>query len=154
MVGCVTGDTLIRTNKGDLRIDSLFEVDKSKPNTFFEIDDEELLVFDGQVYRKPIAGYYNGFKEVVTITTRDYKKKITCTLNHRLGGINGWIYAGDIKEGDLLIVFDEDDRALPDYVESVERSEAETYDLAMDEYEAESFGSMRYIDNNGVMARL
>lgn len=149
LVGCVTGDTLIRTNKGDVPICQLADFDLSKEGTFYDLLDSELEVFDGETYRKPLKAFYNGFKEVVTITTKETKKQITCTLNHRLGGINGWLIAGEIKEGDILIMFDEDDQAYNDIVESVERGKAETFDLSMDSYEQGTFESLNYTFNNG-----
>jgi len=149
LTGCTTGDTLILTNKGEVPISQLADYDLTKPGTFFDLLDQELEVFDGEVYRKPLKAFYNGCKEVVTITTKEENKTITCTLNHRLGGVNGWLWAGEIKEGDILVVYDDNGVPLYDYVDTVVKGEAETFDLTMDEYDAELFASMKITFNDG-----
>jgi len=151
LTGCCHGDTLIRTNKGEVPISQLCDYDISGEGRFYPLLDKDLLVFDGETYRKPLGGFYNGFKDAVTITTKNLKKSITCTLNHRLGGIESWINAGDVKVGTILDMFDDENNLTSDVVESVMYGKAETFDLAMDEYDTFDFGTMQFILNNGKM---
>ncbi len=149
LTGCVLGETLIRTNKGDIPINQLCDYDISGEGQFYPLLDSTLLVFDGETYRKPIGGFYNGFRDVVTITTKQFKKSITCTPNHRLGGVVTWINAGDVKVGTMLKIFDDNNNLTTDSVESVTYGKAETFDLAMDSYDKMTFASMYFIMNNG-----
>lgn len=87
---CVTGDTLILTDKGHLPIE--------------ELVDKDIKVWNGYVFSstKP---FYTGFRETVKVHLSD-GTSLQCTPNHKFILDTGTkVFAEDLKHGDKLAKF-------------------------------------------------
>ena len=86
---CLTGDSLIQTSEGLMRIDD--------PN----IKGKQVLSYNENTnvweYKKVLRWLERGTKETLTIKTSSHK--IRCTANHLIRTETGWIEAGNVKEG-------------------------------------------------------
>ena len=86
---CLTGDSLIQTSEGLMRIDD--------PN----IKGKQVLSYNEDTnvweYKKVLRWLERGTKKTLTIKTGSYR--ITCTANHLIRTETGWIEAGNLKEG-------------------------------------------------------
>jgi hypothetical protein len=91
---CISGDSIIETNVGQIRMDSI-------PS----YKDLRIKSFNGTdiVYPKIKAFKDSGFKEIYEITLED-RKKIKCTENHPLMTKEGWVVAGKLKNGEKVFV--------------------------------------------------
>lgn len=125
---CVTGDTMVRTHIGDVRIDCLVPI--GEPKTFHPLL-LDLLVYDGETYRKPLAGFYGGWQEIRTITT-DSGYSISGTLEHRLYSTSGWVYVKDIRIGQTLKCYDPLNTENTCVVVDISTGFGEVFDLCMD----------------------
>ncbi len=101
---CVTGDTLIDTDKGLIRIDSLYPDAKIMSTRNVDVK----VKSDGGYL--PISGvHYNGIRQVYKITLED-GHTIKCTANHRIRTLNidgniGWSsISKSLKEGNWVAV--------------------------------------------------
>lgn len=100
---CITGDSLVVTDKGFYRIEDLGEA----PEEGFSSVDIGVVQESGR--RARAAAFYNGgVKPVYKVKTR-FGYKITGTANHRVkvmteGGIVDWRYLGQIKTGDYICI--------------------------------------------------
>lgn len=109
---CVSGDTLMRTNKGLVRIDSLMNHKDMTPDTFEPYRGTHKISIKGKEH--PIKNvYYGGVKPTKKITTtRGYQ--IIGSLIHPLlvlrNSKHQWIEAQNLREGDYLCV-DRSDQA-------------------------------------------
>lgn len=137
---CVTGDTLVNTDKGRVRIDSLGDI---KGSTWQDID---VNVEQENGYYKATKFYINGKQPCFKLTTK-LGNTISCTENHRLRCLNKlggyvWKYIRDFKVGDNVIV--KDIGLTYDTITNIENiGEQETYDLSVPE-------NNTYIANNFV----
>ncbi|MDO8686298.1 MAG: ribonucleotide reductase N-terminal alpha domain-containing protein, partial [Clostridiales bacterium] len=97
---CVTGDTWILTQDGPAQVSEI-------------LGKETRLAIDGIFYETAKEGFFRtGFKEVIRVETeRGYN--ITLTKDHlvrvasaidRFSRMDEWKKAGDLREGDLLII--------------------------------------------------
>ncbi|RLE40812.1 hypothetical protein DRJ16_06885, partial [Candidatus Woesearchaeota archaeon] len=99
--GCISTDTLIRTNKGIIKIGELLNCrDFSENPTSY-------CVFDGESFNHVLLAKNNGYSEVYKIKT-DLGIEIKATYNHLVAtvGKDGkikWKKVADLKEGDWLI---------------------------------------------------
>ncbi len=86
---CLTGDSLIQTSEGLMRIDD--------PN----IKGKQVLSYNENTnvweYKKVLRWLERGTKETLTIKTSSHK--IRCTANHLIRTETGWIKAGNVREG-------------------------------------------------------
>ncbi|MGB5712954.1 MAG: hypothetical protein WBM44_18870, partial [Waterburya sp.] len=86
---CLTGDSLIQTNEGLMRIDN--------PN----LRGKKVLSYNENTnvweYKKVLRWLERGTKKTITIKTGSYQ--ISCTENHLIRTETGWIEAGKVKEG-------------------------------------------------------
>lgn len=90
---CVTGDTLIETDNGNLRIDDpLLRVSKIKC-----MSEDSGRIF----YHKPVRVFSNGTKRVSSIKCHS-GEEIKCTGNHKLLSKDLWLRADSLKIGDTL----------------------------------------------------
>jgi intein/homing endonuclease len=101
---CVTGDTLISTDKGLLPIASL-NPGVSEPDTFVPFDGDAQVVVRGET-RRIRSFYYGGLKPTVKIRTRrGYEiegSHIHPLLVRGEDGSEDWVKMSDLKEGDTL----------------------------------------------------
>lgn len=103
---CVVGSTLIDTDHGKIRIDSLLPPvpQDSEP---FSKSVRGIKVFIKGKYREVSHVHYNGIREVYKVVLKN-GSKITCTASHKFlaKGKKGveWIALGNLKENDLLTV--------------------------------------------------
>jgi adenosylcobalamin-dependent ribonucleoside-diphosphate reductase len=99
---CVTGETLVASSEGLIRIGSLFQGEAE--DTFRE---ERLVISSLDGDRKTEAFYYGGTRPVRRITLRS-GHKITGTLPHRLlvagSGALAWKTLAEIEEGDAVAI--------------------------------------------------
>ncbi len=86
---CLTGDSLIQTNTGLMRIDA----PKLKGKLVLSYN-ENTQVWE---YKKVLRWLERGIKETLVIKTSNYL--IHCTKNHLIHTDKGWIKAGNVKEG-------------------------------------------------------
>lgn len=90
---CLTGDSLIQTNQGLIRIDN--------PN----LKGKKVLSYNENTnvweYKKVLRWLERGTKKTITIKTGNYQ--ITCTENHLIRTETGWIKAGNVKEGMMIL---------------------------------------------------
>ncbi|MGI8708336.1 MAG: LAGLIDADG family homing endonuclease [Actinomycetota bacterium] len=97
---CVTGETLLTTNEGLIRIKSLYE--DEEPDTF---RDEVIEVVSTDGPRKTDAFYYGGLRKVREVQLRS-GHRVAGTENHRLliaGGAElTWKTLAEIKPGDYV----------------------------------------------------
>lgn len=153
LTGCVAPGTKIKTNKGYIPLRDIIDCESfDNPGEIRAIIDSEVEVFDGEAYRKPLAGYFSGNVEMVLIEMKTaMKNEILCTLNHRLGSSNGWIRADKISQGDKLLIYENTKNRFGEYeVKSVRDYYGPAFDLVMDEYEAERYESDMIELNSGV----
>jgi adenosylcobalamin-dependent ribonucleoside-diphosphate reductase len=99
---CVTGETLVASSEGLIRIGSLYQGEAE--DTFRE---ERLVISSLDGDRKTDAFYYGGTRPVRRITLRS-GQRITGTLPHRLlvagsGGL-AWKTLAEIEEGDAVAI--------------------------------------------------
>lgn len=101
---CVTGDTLIYTNKG---LKKIKELDNGAQVGEQRQLDSDILVFNGQYYEKPSHFYNAGVSETLKITTK-YNYQLECTLDHKIkvqrNGQISMIPSSEIKQGDFVFV--------------------------------------------------
>ena len=97
---CVTGDTLLATAQGLIRIGSLYQ--SEKPDTFRPA--EVLLASTGGL-RTTDAFYYGGGRPTLGVTLRS-GHRVTGTPNHRLlvarSGRLDWVRLDEIEAGDAV----------------------------------------------------
>lgn len=103
---CVTGDTLIETDRGRITARELYEL-LNKGNEVKLLS----LRMNAVRFRKVKRFYKRKAKILVKITTRS-GKEITLTPNHKILAIShdvGWISASQIKKGDCIAAYGEDE---------------------------------------------
>ncbi|MGC1308023.1 MAG: DNA polymerase III subunit gamma/tau [Phormidesmis sp.] len=86
---CLTGDTQITTEFGNLRID-----DPNIVGTRVLSYNEKLATWE---YKKVTRRFDQGKRQTYTIETD--RSKIKCTDNHLIRTETGWVAAGNVKEG-------------------------------------------------------
>ncbi|MCL5942577.1 MAG: ribonucleoside reductase class II, partial [Actinobacteria bacterium] len=95
---CITGDTLVYTDRGLRRALDLFA--EGEPVG---------AVVDGRLSPRTVHQaspvFYTGHKPVLRITTRE-GFSLRVTENHRIMTARGWVEAGDLQPGDELHVLD------------------------------------------------
>lgn len=98
---CVDYNSIIKTDKGDLKIGDLVE-NKIKCNCLSYNTQNNILEW------KPIINYYkNKTNNPVVNIYLDNESNLICTDNHKIFTINrGWIEAKDLIPGDEVIVVD------------------------------------------------
>ena len=91
---CVTGDTIIETELGPMRID---ELTKYNP--------KYTLSYDGvaEVWNRILHFIPQGERRIIEIQT-ETGRKLRCTPNHLLFGDNGWQMSGTLKKGNRIFV--------------------------------------------------
>ena len=90
---CLTGESLIQTDRGSMRIDN--------PN----LKGKKVLSYNENTnkweYKKVLRWLERGTKTTLTIKTGSFQ--ISCTKNHLLRTETRWIKAGNVKEGMKLL---------------------------------------------------
>jgi hypothetical protein len=146
---CVTGDTLISTDKGLLPIASL-NPGVSEPDTFVPFDGDAQVVVRGET-RRIRSFYYGGLKPTVKIRTRrGYEiegSHIHPLLVRGEDGSEDWVKMSDLKVGDYTCL-DRDAIDLPsgdgyfyDPIVEVSYGEAEVFDIEVDHPEHSFVGN-------------
>ena len=89
---CVTGDSMLLTEKGEVRID---EIEKSNC--------KYVLSYDGinTVYNKIVKWMPKGVQD--TIRLKYTNGEIKCTTDHLVYTSRGWVQAGEIVKGDKVL---------------------------------------------------
>ncbi len=86
---CLTGDSLIHTDEGLMRIDNL------------NLKGKQVLSYNENTqtweYKKVLRWLNQGIKKTLTIKTSD--RQIRCTENHLIRTETGWIEAKNVREG-------------------------------------------------------
>jgi|GEM_PF-173622 len=100
---CLTGDSLILTNEGLMRIDNP-DLKGKKVLSY----NERKKVWE---YKKVLRWLERGKKKTITIKTGS--SQISCTANHLIRTETGWIEAGNVKEGMKILSPASVDVALP-----------------------------------------
>lgn len=104
--GCLTGDSLISTNKGIIRIDKLVDEEQLKNAIIGKAVDINYIV--KSKYGKSgnaIKWLYNGIKDVYKVSLKG--SSITGTPNHPLLVFNGsteWKRIDQLKKGDMVCI--------------------------------------------------
>lgn len=101
---CLTGDTLIPTDQGLRRLDSIVAPQYAKN----QWQDVEVTTKSRFTARAPVAKWvYNGYKDVYSVTTRT-GHLIKATANHQFLTFNGvsntWKRLDELQPGDLLCI--------------------------------------------------
>lgn len=90
---CLTGDSLIMTNEGQVRIDDL------------TIKGKEVLSYNDAIgkweFKKVLRWLNQGVKPILKIKTAH--REIRCTENHLIRTEQGWIQAKNVKEGMTIL---------------------------------------------------
>ena len=86
---CLTGDSLVQTSTGLMRID-----DPKLKGKFVLSYNEHTKAWE---YKKVLRWLERGTKEILAIKTSNHL--IRCTKNHLIRTDKGWIKAGNVKEG-------------------------------------------------------
>ena len=92
---CLTGDTLIETDVGRVRIDSIPSSGASSVLCY----DEEL---EQWTFRRIKRWLNQGVRRVVRVTTAE-GQALRCTANHPLLTQRGWVEAGNLQQGDKIL---------------------------------------------------
>lgn len=134
---CLVAGTKLMTDKGLMNIEELTE-DHLIDIGFYAVKDD-ILVYDGDEYRKPFAFYYGGFREVYKILTED-GGEIIGTAEHPLHNGEGWIEIKDISPGIELMRYDEVKGFYLSKVVSKEYvGKEEVYDITMEKIVDDDF---------------
>lgn len=133
---CVAGDTIVKTNAGDIRIDVLIE--KIKLGTF----DYKILSYDTEKDELVFSKILNGLKtrensRTLLIKTKN-GKRIECTDDHKFFSVNEYIEAKDLKIGEIIYNSDINEDAV------LEISEGKTQDV----YDIEVEGTHNFFAND------
>lgn len=98
---CLTGDTIIETNKGKMRLDdAIIEVNKGADLNVKSYDTEKNEI----VYNKILAGAMTR-KNAKLMKVKYDGKELTCTPDHRIYTKNrGYVEAKDLKPDDILVL--------------------------------------------------
>lgn len=133
---CVPGDTLVDVHFLDSnRYDKVPIISLAKEfrndRGFCKVDDN-VEVFDGDEWRKPLAFYYGGKRWLNTITTKD-GGTISCTGEHQLYSDKGWVESDDIKVGMKLLKYVNGKKYYSEVIKvKLMDYEEYVYDLSMD----------------------
>jgi len=106
---CVTGDTLISTGEGLIRmkdvVESHFEGGKRFGGNMSLIIDQRTLnpQSTGTLSGRAIKFFDNGIKDVLRLTTKS-GFELTATLDHKVLTPNGWIELQELKIGDKILI--------------------------------------------------
>lgn len=134
---CLVAGTKLMTDKGLMNIEELTE-DHLIDVGFYAVKDD-ILVYDGDEYRKPFAFYYGGFRKVYRILTED-GGEIVGTAEHPLNNGEGWIEIKDISPGIELMRYDEVKGLYLSKVVSKEYAgKEEVYDITMEKIADDDF---------------
>lgn len=126
---CVIAGTLVLTSDGEVPIEKLCGTPLVEKG-FYPVKDVE--VFDGDVWRKPLAFYYGGTRVVYEVVTQD-GGQIVGTPEHMLYSPRGWVEIEDIRLGDKLVRYVDGVISLETVIEKRKYGEERVYDLSMDE---------------------
>jgi hypothetical protein len=129
---CLTGDTLITTDMGLVRLDSLGE-----GKEFNKVKELDLDVMSRYGWGKAVGWIYNGFREVFGIVTAA-GNKIRATDNHQFlvlaKGVQDWKRVDELSTGDVLcILTDEFEYKFSQIVDIIPGVKEHVYDLCMKE---------------------
>lgn len=96
---CFPYDQAVETESGSLKIGKLYDMfsngdDLPLVKTYNESKD----IFE---YKKVLNAWNRGSKELVLVRLNN--RKIRCTANHPFLTTNGWVYASNLKTGDLVL---------------------------------------------------
>lgn len=109
---CVTGDTLVETKEGSVRIDS--------------IKDAEVLSTDGRFYKA--VAFRTGIKPVFNLKVKGgFSLKLT--KDHRVMTIRGWKQAGELGQEDMIKVLRHGEFMYSEFESFEYMGEEEVYDI-------------------------
>lgn len=109
---CVTGDTLVRTKNGCVRIDS--------------ISDAEVLSMDGGYYKA--SAFKTGVKPVYELKVKG-GHSLRLTADHRVMTIRGWKPAEDLGRDDMIKVYSHNEFSYSEFESFEYMGEEEVYDI-------------------------
>lgn len=117
--GCVEENTRILTDKGLIKIKDLIPENKYPLEKQFNHDVPDIIVTNENVNSKVTAFYNNGVVEGYSITLED-GRVINASESHRVrilkDGNYEWEYVSNIKENDIIIVSNNSDIDVSEYV--------------------------------------
>jgi len=96
---CVTGDTIVLTNRGWYRIRDLFP---PHPTEGFSAAPPGLLVYDGSVWQPVTHLFYGGRRPTLCVKLA-LGVTLRCTVEHPLLTERGWVAAGELRPGDYVL---------------------------------------------------
>lgn len=135
----VIAGTQIMTREGMKPIESLcIYKDFSKiEKGFYQLENGELEVYDGETWRSPLSFYYGGKRRVVRVTTKD-GGEIIGTYEHPVYTDKGWVSLTDLtKKHKIFRVKEGLDGTVVSYTSTLSRIEylhdmVDVFDLVMD----------------------
>jgi ribonucleoside-diphosphate reductase alpha chain len=99
---CISGDTLIMTNKGLLKIKDCGEAE-GEDN--FGNPLANLHVLDSESKKRKVLSHYSsGYLKATKIKLSDGSFLVGATNSHRVKTTDGWKILGEVKRGDLVVV--------------------------------------------------
>lgn len=97
---CLPYEQCIETNKGKMQIGSIYNLFiKNNELPLVKTFNEQTKEFE---FKKVVKAWNRGERDLLEITAG--KRKIKSTLNHKFLTSKGYVYAGKLKVGDLLIM--------------------------------------------------
>lgn len=123
---CITGDSIIITREGPIRMDDL----KTRIG-------QDVQSFDGNgIVWKKITHFYPKGKQRIIKVLLSNGMNIRCTADHLLMAKNGWMEAGKLQKGNLILCTANVDVCNTSYVrvESIEEcGEEEVFDISVED---------------------
>tara|TARA_X000001382_G_scaffold25412_2_gene15977 strand:+ start:827 stop:2761 length:1935 start_codon:yes stop_codon:yes gene_type:complete len=101
---CFPYDQKIITSNGKQKIGGVVRDFERGVKTTVLSYNEEKQIFE---HKKVTNAWCRGVKDLIEITLGG-KRKIKCTPNHKLLSLNGWVEAGTLSNGDILLSTSED----------------------------------------------
>jgi len=134
----IIAGTMIMTSDGLRSIESLSSCKDydNLPKGFYPLENPEIEVYDGEVWRSPMNFYYGGKRRVVKITTKD-GGELTGTYEHPILTNKGWVPLADLTRKHIIYRVNPDNTQ-SDYIKTriskVEylHDQVDVFDLVMD----------------------
>jgi len=135
-VTCLTGDTLVSTEKGLIRIDEIIPHNPKEfrgKTTSFPTD-LKVKGYDGK-FHSAKYWHYRGCKDTISITT-EQGRTLSCTPDHKILILNSskkleWVEAKDLENKFICIVNDNENYLHEKVIKIDKGKEEHVYDLTM-----------------------
>lgn len=102
-VHCVGGEDRVVTSEGMKTVKELFLESGKMTNETFDGNLSNLTVFDGKVQTTSSGMLHTGYRDLYTLKTVEGYEH-TVTKDHRVMTSDGWKEAGDLVEGDKILI--------------------------------------------------